>query len=156
MRVFQTLGRFGLILCVIGSSMANGQTTFGQTDTLPGLGVWRSPAGRLSLMLPLSGSRQAVPLDQGNIFTARQTVAERNRLIKSIRVGATRAQFMRLFERAGGCYALHDPGEGVYSFREAPNIKVRVNFGNKDDTAPKSSDRITKMSAPYWEQVAYD
>ena len=153
MKPSQWLGISGITLGVLVGTAANGQVSLDAASLFPRLGVARSPSGVISLMQSLSGLPQAAPLDRDNVFTEHQSVAARNREMATIRVGMTREQLLRVFESARGFYVVPP---WVYSYRKAPNEKVKVEFDNRDPTSQKPTDKITKISKPYWEQVFYD
>ena len=91
-------------------------------------------------------------------------VADALRRMQSIKVGMTRADLLRVFQNAGGAYAV--PPE-VFSYRDCHYFKMTVTFNDKRgrpkqdrDGRPSSptapDDVIATLSKPYIEDVYYD
>jgi len=76
--------------------------------------------------------------------------------LKSIKVGMTRGELLKVFMEEGGISTLtwHR-----YVYRKCGYVKVDVEFapvGNKDGSTERSDDRITKISKPYLELMIMD
>jgi hypothetical protein len=66
--------------------------------------------------------------------------------IRTIRVGSTRGDLVKLFHMSGG---LSTQRQGTYNYRDSFLIQVDVEFATNGSQARSLSDVITKISRPY-------
>ena len=73
--------------------------------------------------------------------------------LKSIKVGMTREELLKVFMGEGGIYT---QTWGHYVYRKCALVKVDVEFAPKDSHETRPDDRITKISKPYLELAIMD
>jgi hypothetical protein len=89
---------------------------------------------------------------QGRAATGRHSewVAQSLNRIQQIKVGATRAELLKIFREEGG---LSTRAQRTYVYHECPYIKVDVEFkpvaGASNGQREDASDEIVKISRPY-------
>jgi len=73
-------------------------------------------------------------------------ISDSLRSIQTIKVGATRAELLKLFTTEGG---LSTPSRRTYVYRPCPYIKVDVRFTVSSREQELPTDRIVEISRPY-------
>ena len=96
----------------------------------------------LSVTVVLSLSQEQSHVDREHT----QWIAGTLKTIKTITVGMTRADLMKVFTVEGG---LSTTSQRTYVYRRCPYIKVDVKFAASSREEERPSDKIIEISRPY-------